>query len=139
MNENEPGILEEMARIIDETGGRQPAPAPQQHTRDTRERERPRPRPDYRNDGEARRAAAALEEARTSPFPEQHCELCNVASGKFLSAKRKMLSDRADSRGDKNKNRAPVLTGDEMAQIRKMIPEDMRHLNECPGPNGGFD
>lgn len=136
MNQKRPGILGEMEELIREVSEPQPALAPHQHIRDTHEPERPRPV--YGDEGEARRADAAFKEASTSPFPEQYCEFCNKASGHFASAKRKMLSGRADSSGDKNKNRAPVLTRDEMVQIREMIPEDIKHLDECPATNGGF-
>ena len=134
MNQKRPDILREMKELLGEVDGRQPAP--RQHTRDTREPEMERPKPVYRDEGEARRADAALQAAKMSPFSEQFCQVCNRAYGFFAGAKRKVLRDRDSSR---NKSESRVLTESEMARVRDMIPEHIQHLDECPANNGGFD
>lgn len=107
-----------------------------------RERERPPrhnstpPRP-YRNIGlEERRRCEAI----TSAFPEQYCPECNIAYGLFMSAKRKVLRERGgyEPKGVPCAN-PNLLTSEEMARVRNMIPEHIEHLDNCKANQGGFD
>lgn len=89
------------------------------------------------------RRRKAQEEAIVSPFPEQYCPDCNEAYGRFMGAKRKVLRQRYGHKPDNiasfHSLNPDLLTTEEMARVKSMIPEHIEHLDTCKANQGGFD